>query len=172
MYVSISMLEFCVEYYARVFPLPVTASTTTSEFFMNMGMAACCTGVVLTKPMESTASRIHSDKAGVRAPKERSIFAWGAMAGFKFRKGTFGATGRVAMLVQKKVTARARAAVCFVGSEGERFPASMQQHAQISVHPRQMCMFSRHQSNATREENDICSRLMQRMQDQICRNTT
>ena len=65
--------------YARVFPLPVTASTTTSEFFMNMVMAACCTGVVFTKPMESTASRIHSDKAGVNALNERSILVWGAM---------------------------------------------------------------------------------------------
>lgn len=69
----------CCESYARVFPLPVTASTTTSEFFMNMGMAACCTGVVFTKPMESTASSIHSDKAGVKAPKDRSVFVWGAM---------------------------------------------------------------------------------------------
>lgn len=69
--------------YARVFPLPVTASTTTSEFFMNMGMAACCTGVVFTKPMESTASRIHSDKDGVKAPKVRSILGWGAMIEFK-----------------------------------------------------------------------------------------
>jgi hypothetical protein len=46
---------------------------------MNIGMAACCTGVVFTKPMESTASSIHSDKAGVKAPKDRSIFVWGAM---------------------------------------------------------------------------------------------
>jgi hypothetical protein len=35
--------------HANVFPLPVTASTTTSEFFMNMGMAACCTKCWCTK---------------------------------------------------------------------------------------------------------------------------
>jgi hypothetical protein len=60
--------------YASVFPLPVTASTTTSEFFMNIGIAACCTGVVFTKPMASTASRIHSDRAGVKALNARSTF--------------------------------------------------------------------------------------------------
>ena len=65
--------------YASVFPLPVTASTTTSEFFINIGMAACCTGVVFTKPMESTASSIHSERAGVKAPKERSVLLCGAM---------------------------------------------------------------------------------------------
>ena len=81
--------------YARVFPLPVTASTTTSEFFMNMGMAACCTGVVFTKPMESTASRIHSDKDGVKAPKVRSILGWGAIIEFKIGKVSFGATGEL-----------------------------------------------------------------------------
>ena len=83
--------------YARVFPLPVTASTTTSEFFMNMGMAACCTGVVFTKPMESTASRIHSDKAGVNALNERSILVWGAMMHYGIVKMSAG----VAMAVQK-----------------------------------------------------------------------
>ena len=66
--------------YERVFPLPVTASTTTSEFFMNIGMAACCTGVVFTKPIAPTASRIHPDSAGVKALKERSTFDWGAMS--------------------------------------------------------------------------------------------
>jgi hypothetical protein len=70
--------------YASVFPLPVTASTTTSEFFINMGMAACCTGVVFTKPMASTASIIHSESAGVSARKDRSIFVWGAI--FKMRE--------------------------------------------------------------------------------------
>lgn len=60
--------------YANVFPLPVTASTTTSEFFINIGIAACCTGVVFTKPMASTASMIHSDNAGVSALNDLSIF--------------------------------------------------------------------------------------------------
>ena len=83
--------------HARVFPLPVTASTTTSEFFMNMGMAACCTGVVFTKPMESTASRIHSDKAGVNALNERSILVWGAMMHYDIVKMSAG----VATAVQK-----------------------------------------------------------------------
>lgn len=46
---------------------------------MNIGIAACCTGVVLTKPMVSTASRIHSDRAGVNAPNERSTLVWGAI---------------------------------------------------------------------------------------------
>jgi hypothetical protein len=44
-----------------------------------MGMAACCTGVVFTKPIASTASRIHSDSAGVRALNARSTFVWGAI---------------------------------------------------------------------------------------------
>jgi len=64
---------------------------------MNMGMAACCTGVVFTKPMESTASRIHSDKAGVNALNERSILVWGAMMHYDIVKMFAG----VAMAVQK-----------------------------------------------------------------------
>lgn len=89
-----------METYARVFPLPVTASTTTSEFFINMGIAACCTGVVFTKPMESTASSIHSERAGVKAPKERSTLLCGAMCrcydldGFVVRVATHEEDGR------------------------------------------------------------------------------
>jgi len=64
---------------------------------MNMGIAACCTGVVFTKPMESTASRIHSDKAGVNALNERSILVWGAMMHYDIVKMSAG----VAMAVQK-----------------------------------------------------------------------
>ena len=74
------------EPYARVFPLPVTASTTTSEFFMNMGIAACCTGVVFTKPIASTASRIHSESAGVKAPNDLSTFVWGAISEIEIRE--------------------------------------------------------------------------------------
>lgn len=47
---------------------------------MNIGMAACCTGVVFTKPMASTASRIHSESAGVSALNDRSSFVWGAIS--------------------------------------------------------------------------------------------
>jgi hypothetical protein len=46
---------------------------------MNMGIVACCTGVVFTKPIASTASMIHSDRAGVKALNARSTFVWGAM---------------------------------------------------------------------------------------------
>lgn len=74
-YYQLEYKRYTLKTYASVFPLPVTASTTTSEFFMNMGIAACCTGVVFTKPMASTASRIHSDSAGVNALNARSIFA-------------------------------------------------------------------------------------------------
>jgi hypothetical protein len=45
-----------------------------------MGMAACCTGVVFTKPMASTAPRIHSDSAGVRALNARSTLVCGAIS--------------------------------------------------------------------------------------------
>lgn len=53
--------------YANVFPEPVTASTTTSLFPINIGIAASCTGVILVKPITDIASRIHSDKGGVSA---------------------------------------------------------------------------------------------------------
>ena len=49
----------------NVFPLPVTASTTTSLCAMNRGIADACTGVIREKPMEETASRTHSDSGGV-----------------------------------------------------------------------------------------------------------
>lgn len=52
---------------AMVFPLPVTASTTTSLWPMKRGIAEACTGVMRVKPMEETASRIHSESGGVRA---------------------------------------------------------------------------------------------------------
>ena len=56
---------------ARVLPLPVTASTTTSLYSMNNGIVEACTGVILEKPMLETASRIHSDRAGVNASHAR-----------------------------------------------------------------------------------------------------
>ena len=71
----ISILEFhgrisnCTD--ARVFPDPVTASTTTSLFPMNNGIVLAWTGVVLVNPMEFMASRIHSDRGGVSASQLR-----------------------------------------------------------------------------------------------------
>lgn len=50
----------------RVFPLPVTASTTTSLWPINRGMVDACTGVIRVKPIEETASRVHCDKDGFR----------------------------------------------------------------------------------------------------------
>lgn len=52
---------------ASVFPLPVTASTTTSLCAMNRGIVEACTGVMREKPIVEIASRIHSDSEGVRA---------------------------------------------------------------------------------------------------------
>lgn len=49
----------------KVFPLPVTASTTTSLCAMNKGIAEAWTGVMRVKPIEATASSTHSDRAGV-----------------------------------------------------------------------------------------------------------
>jgi hypothetical protein len=51
---------------ARVFPLPVTASTTTSLFPAKRGIQLACTGVIRSKPILDIASRIHSDNDGVR----------------------------------------------------------------------------------------------------------
>lgn len=50
----------------RVFPLPVTASTTTSLWAMKSGMADACTGVMRVKPMVETVSRTHPDNGGLR----------------------------------------------------------------------------------------------------------
>lgn len=47
-----------------VFPLPVTASTTTSLCAINRGIADACTGVIRVKPMDETASRAHCDNGG------------------------------------------------------------------------------------------------------------
>ena len=72
---SISILELhdrisnCTD--ARVFPDPVTASTTTSLFPMNNGIVLAWTGVVLVNPMEFMASSIHSDRGGVSASQLR-----------------------------------------------------------------------------------------------------
>lgn len=56
---------------AMVFPLPVTASTTTSLWPMNSGIVDAWTGVMRLKPMDATASMIHSASGGVRASHER-----------------------------------------------------------------------------------------------------
>lgn len=74
---------------------------------MNMGMAACCTGVVFTKPMASTASRIHSDSAGVKALNARSTLVCGAIVQ-DLRSGTVrrdGVEGAPKLLLDKKVVA-------------------------------------------------------------------
>lgn len=49
----------------RVFPLPVTASTTTSLCAMNRGIAEAWTGVMRVKPIDETASSTHSDRGGL-----------------------------------------------------------------------------------------------------------
>ena len=67
---------------ARVFPLPVTAfifltivhiaylhrltSTTTSLLPIKSGMVDACTGVIFSNPILVTASRIHSERGGVK----------------------------------------------------------------------------------------------------------
>lgn len=49
-------------------------STTTSLFPVNKGMAEAWTGVILEKPIEETASRIHSARGGVRASQALGSF--------------------------------------------------------------------------------------------------
>jgi hypothetical protein len=56
---------------ARVFPLPVTASTTTSLWPRKSGIVEACTGVMRAKPMVAVASRIHCESEGVRASHAR-----------------------------------------------------------------------------------------------------
>lgn len=76
---------------ASVLPLPVTAyngismapraevqsytSTTTSLCPMNNGMQLACTGVMRSKPMLATASRIHCESSGVRPSHARFFCA-------------------------------------------------------------------------------------------------
>lgn len=43
---------------ARVFPDPVTASTTTSLFLRNNGIVLACTGVISVKPISEIYSRL------------------------------------------------------------------------------------------------------------------
>jgi hypothetical protein len=50
---------------ASVFPLPVTASTTTSLFPMNSGIVDACTGVIFSKPMLESPSSIHCESGGL-----------------------------------------------------------------------------------------------------------
>ena len=57
--------------YARVFPLPVTASTTTSLCAMNNGIVDAWTGVIRSKPIADVAVRIQSASGGVRASHAR-----------------------------------------------------------------------------------------------------
>lgn len=54
--------------------------------------------------MESTASSIHSDKAGVKALKDRSIFVWGAMMHVTLVVYVFWSCWKAAMAVQKSRT--------------------------------------------------------------------
>lgn len=67
----------------RVFPLPVTASTTTSLWPMKRGMVEACTGVMRENPMVETASRIHGESGGLRASHalEDVAAGFGAMTG-------------------------------------------------------------------------------------------
>jgi len=78
--------------YAKVFPLPVTASTTTSRFRINSGMVEACTGVIRVYPMSATAPRIHSANEGVNASQARDAFVNGAIVGSiaKWRVGDSG----------------------------------------------------------------------------------
>ena len=45
---------------ARVFPEPVTASTTTSLFCMKSGIVEACTGVIWVCPMDWMTSKLQS----------------------------------------------------------------------------------------------------------------
>ena len=63
---------------ARVLPLPVTASTTTSLYPMNSGIVEACTGVILEKPMLDVASRIHCERPGVNPSHDRDELVLGA----------------------------------------------------------------------------------------------
>ena len=85
---------------ANVFPLPVTAlecqqsirnggyintSTTTSLLPMKRGIVDAWTGVILPKPIDVIASRIHSARGGVKASHALGSFFWlsmGAIANF------------------------------------------------------------------------------------------
>jgi hypothetical protein len=60
---------------ARVFPLPVIASTTTSLLPINNGIVDACTGVILSKPKLDTASSIHGDNDGVSDVQARGFFS-------------------------------------------------------------------------------------------------
>jgi hypothetical protein len=55
----------------KVFPLPVTASTTTSLWLMKRGIVEAWTGVIRENPMAKTASRTHSESAGFRHSQAR-----------------------------------------------------------------------------------------------------
>lgn len=76
----------------KVFPLPVTASTTTSLCAINRGMAEAWTGVMRVKPIEATASKAHCDSGGVRASHDREDdFGFGAICGrFEHKKASTG----------------------------------------------------------------------------------
>jgi len=59
---------------ARVFPLPVTASTTTSLFPRKISRHDFCTGVGWAKPIEAMKSRIHCARLGVKASHDLGVF--------------------------------------------------------------------------------------------------
>lgn len=68
-----------VKTYAKVFPEPVTASTTTSLLPRNIGIAAFWTGVAAANPIADMASNSHSESGGVRALHCRSVCVCGAI---------------------------------------------------------------------------------------------
>jgi hypothetical protein len=55
----------------KVFPLPVTASTTTSLWPMKRGIVDAWTGVIRENPMAKTASRIHPESGGFKDSQAR-----------------------------------------------------------------------------------------------------
>ena len=65
----------------RVFPEPVTASTTTSLFVMKTGRTAACTGVMRANRLDCRYERIHSASGGVRASHARASFLVGLTGG-------------------------------------------------------------------------------------------